>query len=509
MIPKTRIDQILLLAIGHLMWAVIPVSADDVVFETRNIDVPAWGDAGPPPRLLRIPFYLPEFNLPPPPPRFDPALPVAQEAPPLPGSVSGKWVNRFAFRRVDYTRGGQTDRGERSDQDVWSYLSVKARDLQVEGLTASFSGRYTQDLDGHRGGSVFTDTLNSNASNEIFRIYRLSATHATEKITVRAGRQSIHVVDWARFDGGRIDIRPVRWVQATGFVGRRVFFHHEASEKVVTGAELGFYLGRTRIKLRDLYHIRNAFEVELSQDIFDTLTATAAFGLINDHGNEVRADLDWYLPPTGTRVRLGYSQNLGRPENEFVLGYTVVGNSEKDDVRWLKIGGRERYQDYRADVRQEISSHVGSSFRYMIRDSRSGTQGDDLYTVDFHLAAVSLDLRNLAFDGLLLSGTYRYWAALNRPKAGETISHEFLGEAAYRIGPASVGGGVIFRTFDARTPFVRVENRDSTGFRVFLAWDLGRSVNARLEYMQDRDYDDVFPDIDFIQGWLLRIEVRY
>ena len=114
--------------------------------------------------------------------------PSPQYAPPLPGAVSGKWVDRYGIRWVDYSS-TTFDRGERRDQDLWSYLSVRAKEVSVDGLSAVFAARYTQDVDGRRRASVFTDTIDENFEYEAFRAYRAYAQYARPTYTVRLGRQ--------------------------------------------------------------------------------------------------------------------------------------------------------------------------------------------------------------------------------------------------------------------------------------------------------------------------------
>ena len=463
--------------------------------------------------------WLPIASAPPPRPGtwayLNPMLLYAspQEAPPLPTRASGRLVNRYRLQQVELD-GDETGgrEGSRLDQDVWSYLSMKTTDVGVDGLSARFAARYTPDIDGHHDSGVWTDTIDTNGPTETFRPYQLWVMYddALPGLSVKAGRQAIHVVDWARFDGGRIDYRPIPAVHFTGFVGRRVFFHHEAPDRVVFGGALSLRpLPRTAIHVRDLAYTWNAFEVEVSQGLHRHVDVSAAYGWIQGKGNEFRSYLDGFIPPSGTRVRVGYLRNLGRSENELVLDYTMVGDPEKDGIDWLKLRGREPYHDYLLEIQQRLHRNVEVTGSYLLRDTSASNAAERTWNQDFQLATAGVQLRNLPVESLALGATYRYWTRIGAVKAGEEVSHEVLGEAAYRIGPASFGGGIVFRTFDAKTPFTEVENRDSIGWRAYLAWDFTRHVTARLEYLEDRDYEDLFPDIDLVRGVVAQLTVKF
>lgn len=159
------------------------------------------------------------------------------------------------------------------DDDLFEDLKLGASGIGLEGLSASATMRYEQDLDGTPGNSPFVDTRDGYEGNRDVKL--LDAWAAYQGLPaqgeVRAGRAYRFLVEPLHFDGGEVSFAAPLEGRFLALAGRRVTYDTNPEDRLVAGGSWIFRpYDHTRVELSDVYYAKNEADLYVFQELSDT-----------------------------------------------------------------------------------------------------------------------------------------------------------------------------------------------------------------------------------------------
>lgn len=162
--------------------------------------------------------------------------------------VSGNLNSSYYFRSYD----------ERDDNDLYSFFSLRMKDIAKDSIDGAFSMQWHEDLNGGsslRGAEDYDPFLDlyDNADKR-FRFYTgyLDIKHAIfDDSRLRLGRQFLEDIDYAHFDGASYQFSPIDPLEVTLFGGQPISFFSSTSGDGFYGANVAYrFTPQTRAAAR-------------------------------------------------------------------------------------------------------------------------------------------------------------------------------------------------------------------------------------------------------------------
>ncbi|MBN2328626.1 MAG: hypothetical protein JXR73_15900 [Candidatus Omnitrophica bacterium] len=175
--------------------------------------------------------------------------------------LSGSFNTSYYFRSYD----------GRDDNDVYSFFSLRLKDVVEDYIDGGFSMRWHEDLnsrsplDDVESYDPFLDLYET--SGDRFRFYTgyLDLKQAVfEESRLRLGRQYLEEIDQVHFDGASYQFTPMENFDVTLFGGRPVTFYSSTSGDAVYGSNLSYrFTNQTRAALRYYRYEADPFNDDL------------------------------------------------------------------------------------------------------------------------------------------------------------------------------------------------------------------------------------------------------
>lgn len=152
-------------------------------------------------------------------------------------SISGAFNTTYQYRSHD---------GE-DDHDIYSYLSLRFKDIYKDHFDGAFSVYWHEDLDGKtsiRGSDSYDPFIDiDDAADVDFRFYTgyLDIKDVFfDETRLRVGRQFLEDIDYAHFDGASYLFSPVERLEINLFGGRPIAFYSGTSGDAFYGANVEY-----------------------------------------------------------------------------------------------------------------------------------------------------------------------------------------------------------------------------------------------------------------------------
>lgn len=357
---------------------------------------------------------------------------VIQEPTPVPlpspepkPSVSPPWEGSVALRyRARWT-------ADERDQDLREIVSARLGDPERNDITASFSARFAEDLDGTRevaGFYVFdsvADTYRRSATGSLYTAF-IEHRAIAPGVSLRVGRQLLDEIPEAlSLDGGRALWRVSERVEAALFGGRPVnpFESSPAGDFMGGGWISAEPWKRGRVRLEYL-RLRDETLFGLFKDDLYGLAveqgggpvrATARYTRLEGESRDATANMGLTLPESGwiADVRATYVFETQHALSTAIDPYTVF------------LLDLDPYVQADARVAKDLGVHWTIEGSGMIRRLARGAEESD-YNHDFNRWGIAVRVRDAEKPVWSASATVDRWTSPERAVAtlGGDVSWE-------------------------------------------------------------------------------------
>lgn len=402
--------------------------------------------------------------------------------------VSGSWNSSYYFRSYD----------GRDDNDIYSFLSLRAQNIVKDTVDGAFSMLWHEDLNSGsplRGIEEYDPFLDlyDNADKR-FRIYTgyLDIKHVVfDDSRLRLGRQYLEEIDLAHFDGASYRFSPDDPWEITLFGGRPVTFYSSTSGEGLYGANVSYRFNKqTRAAARYYRYDADGFNDDLAAaEVWHLFTPElqthAEFSLLDGNPYLFKDDLffrvdSWDLDILGQVIHL--FEDVGDHTINFNPYFPLLYSYEPftyGSVLFTK--GLGEYVSLNAGFDFRVTDeNLNPVAQYSNRDYVRGTLGAEFYptkqltvSVNGEYWSVDEDDRFAGVSGEVEYKPVKEWTLTAGAEYGEYVQ-EYMDEFLFLFGDERV-----FRiTPDVVTYYARVKWQPTS--KIYTA--------ARFE-VEDSDYD--------------------
>ena len=385
---------------------------------------------------------------------------------------------------------------EASDQDIEELLGVDWS-LEDKGLSFSYLGKYTKDIDGTASGSIFQDYQDVR-DNTVSSYYAyLEKDDLLPGIDVRLGRQYVYSAETVHFDGAwaRADRLFKKWFSMEVFGGRVVQMYSNLSQDGIGGVNLEFHpMKELAIHLDSVFYLENSFEASVYWRPVDWIKTNARWSFIDKHSRDASIDVVTEVKATGTTIGLNLYRRFEiaqHTKDDFIYDYTYSAG-DYNNIRRLYLSRQRAYLQYTISVSQPIPTQKGLSafVRYTHRDMAHDAQ-EDLYTTNFHSCTLGLSMDEwLGLKGFHMSSGFTTWWE-KRTKLYETKSRSVFVDLSQKLFKKwEIGAGCYYKTEDINS-LIQSEAAEHYYGSVRYALDENKWAELKYEYEHDDYYRDV------------------
>jgi hypothetical protein len=410
------------------------------------------------------------------------------------GSVSGRYHWRFSDEHED-------------DHDLYEYLRLQLGEPSGPGLSGSFHGRLTQDLDGKappREFATYNDILDTYDTWVHGRVYHLYGTYRPDgtfldRVTV--GRQYVMAGELLHVDGGEIVLRPMEdllHLDAHVFGGVPVHMYEDElyDGDWVVGAGLSLHPwdgGRGRFDYvhigdeNDFYESTDAdlFTFSLNQTVAGWINAYGSYQHLDEDPRLVTAGFDAAPPDLDLHVRASW-RGLLSPQKDLVYDldpyYAIARNLEPYWEAHVAAG---------VGLGENLHLEGGAAFRQLFDEGDEG-----LYNREFGRYYATLLIDELLVPELSLAVGGELWDATLDDGVGAMtfdLTYEATNELRLTLGSDFALWRLDFFTGD--------EDYDSQSYYLKADWRPGDAWRFDLSVgLEDDDYET---------GGFLRSGIRF
>ncbi|MDD3554425.1 MAG: hypothetical protein PHC35_07925 [Deltaproteobacteria bacterium] len=383
---------------------------------------------------------------------------------------------------------------ETSDQDFSELLGVQYTSSKIDGLSFSFLGKYSKDLDGTAEGSVFQDYLDV-SSNER---QRLDAYYAyAEKrdivpgLDMRLGRQYVYGAEVVHFDGlwMKADRLLDNRFSVEAFGGQIVQMYSDLNKNEVGGINVGYYpMKELALYLNSVFYVENSFEAQAYWRPMEWLKVNGRWELLNTRNREASFDVIGDIHATDTTVGVNVFRRFKIAQHtpeDFLFDYTSSLDTI-NNIKRLYLSREEAYTQYTLSVSQPIPHQKGLSVfvRGTVRDL-DHDDAETLYTTDFYSLTGGINVDEwLGLKGFHLStGVTWWWEDRNRMYEAESRS-VFLDarqELPYKL---ELSGGFYYKDEDVNS---LIEGEGAAHYYGALKYKFAKDKWTEVKYEYERD----------------------
>jgi hypothetical protein len=215
--------------------------------------------------------------------------------------ISGQFNTSYVFRSYD----------GRDDSDLYTYFSLRMRDISKDRLDAAVSMFYHADLDGTsrlKGNETYDPFVDLDDAKDLkYRLYTLYIDIKEigfEDSRLRLGRQFLDTIDYAHFDGASYQFTPIENLDFDLFGGVPITYYSATGGNAFYGANAQYrFSPQTKAAIR--YY---RYEDD------------------NVHDDIAEADV-WHMFTPGIQTHLDFSLLQGQPylvRNEFLFAFDEI-----------------------------------------------------------------------------------------------------------------------------------------------------------------------------------------
>jgi hypothetical protein len=455
----------------------------------------------------------------------------------LSGEGEGKFYGRLKTE-LRWESAGLRDAHDQEDLDLYQWLTLGADGLVHPQLDARFVARFSKDLDGahgvHRGEDVFGDARDDirDGARDLLQVYTAYARFRDlgGAVDVTAGRQSVHEVEWAHFDGVSFEAKRLGGaVSLGGFFGRRAVLWRDFDEKLIEGGHLTWHALETLdFTVSDVYYVENSLGVRAAwspKELVEGLLVEAGAKLIDEDLDEVGIAAEWSSADLGLEATLSWKRHFLGVTESFHFDYTWRDRS----VERLNLSDLDGFDDWEARLYKRIVRPFGvfaGLLRRQVFDHRAESAWE---TSSYWQPSGGADLEDWPWYGLRVDGRFT-WADFHRPAVpagavfdeklrgeGERDWFEVFVEVRQKLGKlALLGFEYTYREFDYRSKFRRERRLPCETFRVYARLDIGeiagaaRGLSVRIDYWNEEDDAFVYRErIERAEGVWAAVEYTF
>ncbi|MBN1421230.1 MAG: hypothetical protein JXP34_20825 [Planctomycetes bacterium] len=452
----------------------------------------------------------------------------------------------YAYSRVSYTHYGfnfpteisvadadhaaEYQRGhDDEDQDIEGSLTVRLRDVGVEGTRGGFSLRAFKDLDGSPLGDELRGLESHFGGREDWQIGQAWGGYADpeERFDIRIGRQYAYESESVHFDGAWGRVRRLTFglgtIELRAFGGRRVtYFSNPVDDEVLGGGVRWDPIDALTLEASEVYLIDSSLRGRATARPADWLELCAETFLIDEDPAYIEF-AGTAEPLARLEIDLGWREKLGQRADDFTFDFTQTARgSRRDslDARRLRIEDLDPYDRLFGEARILLADRAlvrlgGRWNRVVDRDDRDFANADfgevwtgvDWWEFPWRRLAGSLGLRWTQWDhppipaGIVAIDDLR--------GEGERNALEWRARLEQGIGEAAtVGADVAWRTYDYRSRYASLDDMERLSAGADARIRFSEHLSWSIEYAYDEELPFVAPDLRWVQTLRTGLELR-
>lgn len=339
-------------------------------------------------------------------------------------TFTGQSILRYRVQKLE---------GDKSDVDLYEYLSLSQGDLNKNRVKWYFFGALHNDLDGSNANSITKDQLNRLifrktpaednpvvSNNPFFSIddsvddgftarpYELYADVAKVPLVknVRIGRQYMREIENIHFDGLKVEFNDIKGLRFGLFGGMPVhFFETSNSGDFLSGTFVEFKpIKGSRVKL-DYSYVNdnnddfsgngdNFFALSVRQNIKGWWNIFAGFSMLDDNGRDVELRSTWLFPKHNFDINISIFKQLNTQEDLTI---------EFDDFNVI-TGDYFPYTEYSLNLFKGINKNINVNFGLNIRELNDESD-EGSFNHEFSMYYATLTFHDLPFKGTSINLT--------------------------------------------------------------------------------------------------------
>lgn len=425
---------------------------------------------------------------------------------------------------VEYQRGHDDE-----DQDLEGNLTLRLRDVGIEGTRGAFSLRAFKDLDGSPLGDELRGLDSTFGGGEDGQVGQAWGGYADpeERFEVRLGRQYAYESESVHFDGawGRLSRLTfgLGTFELRAFGGERVtYFSNPVDDEVLGGGIRWDPIEALTLEASEVHLIDSSFRARAIGRPAAILELRAEYFMIDEDPAYVEF-AGTIEPLAWLEVDLGWREKLGQRAHDYVFDFTQTPRgSRRDalDARRLRIEDLDPYDRLFGEARIRIAdraiARLGGRWNTIAdRDDRDFANADfgevwtgiDWWEFPWPRLAGSLGFRATQWDhppippGIVAVDDLR--------GEGERNAMEWRARLEQGIGESlTVGAEIAWRTYDYRSRYVTLDNMERLSAGAEARIRVTRFLTWSVEYGYDEELPFIAPDLRWVQTLRTGFELR-